>query len=221
MNRRKFLAALASAASVKPLQGFAASSDLSAVAQEAWAYCLPLIETARVRASRIAGINSLNHVRALTTPAFRVVTTPNVDTVYSFGCIDLGNGPATITLPPTGSRYFSLHLMDWYTNSFAVLGTRTTGSEGGTFAIVGPRDTAPERAIRSPTPWIGAIARVLVDGPEDMDAVHKIQDGIVLKASPARTPGSFATRDSTWSEYFSSAAKLLAENPPPATDEAL
>ena len=167
------------------------------------------------------GINAFVHRRELATPADRWVTTPNVDTLYSSAFVDLGNGPATVTLPATGERYFSLHLMDMYTNSFAVLGTRTVGGEGGRFTLVGPRDAAPEGAIRAPTPWIWAFVRIGVNGPEDSDIVHKIQDGIVLKASPPRALGSFAQRGSAWGEYFSSASALLAENPPPATDLAV
>ena len=150
-----------------------------------------------------------------------MVTTPNVDTLYSLAFVDLGNGPATLVLPATGKRYFSLHLMDMYTNTFAVLGTRTIGDHGGVFTVVGPRDSEPDGAIRSPTPWIWALARVLVDGPGDLDAVHKIQDAIRLKASPARDVSVFAGRDAEWREYFSSASRLLMENPPPATDSAV
>ena len=86
------------------------------------------------------------------------MTSPNVDTLYSLAFVDLGNGPATVTLPATGKRYFSLHLMDMYTNSFAVLGTRTNGGDGGAFVLVGPRDAAPAGALRAPTPWIGLLS---------------------------------------------------------------
>jgi hypothetical protein len=230
MNRREFLGALAAASGNLPMQGLAAPTDLRSAAREAWLFCLPLIESARVRAQSAQfapdgrggeAINAFAHLRELATPAFRLVTSPNVDTLYSLAFIDLGNGPATITLPETGERYFSLHLMDMYTNSFAVLGTRTTGGDGGTFMLVGPRDLAPDGAIRVPTPWIWAIARIGVSGPEDIDPVHKIQDGILLKASPARGLGSFAQRNSAWGEYFASASVLLAENPPRATDLAV
>jgi hypothetical protein len=220
MNRREFLGALVAASGSLPMQGLAAPTDLRSAAREAWIYCLPLIESARVRTPR-GGTNAFGHLRELATPADRVVTTPNVDTLYSLDFVDLGAGPATVTLPATGERYFSLHLMDMYTNSFAVLGTRTIGGEGGTFTLVGPRDAAPGGAIRAPTPWIWALVRIGANGPEDMDSVHRIQDGIVLKVSPARPLESFAQRESAWGEYFSSASALLAENPPPATDLAV
>src|SRR5262249_10261427 len=147
-------------------QGLAAPSDLRSAAREAWIYCLPLIETARMRTAQ-GGINAFVHRRDLTTPADRSLTTPNVDTLYSSAFVDLGNGSATVTLPASGG-YFSLHLMDMYTNSFTVLGARTVGGEGGTFTLVGPRDAAPEGAIRAPTPWIWAFARIGVNGPEDL-----------------------------------------------------
>jgi hypothetical protein len=231
MNRREFLGVLAAAASSSlPAQGLAAPTDLRSAAREAWIYCLPLIETARVRAHAVEfapsahggdGVNAFIHYRDLATPAERLVTSPNVDTLYSLAFVDLGNGPATVTLPATGKRYFSLQLMDMYTNSFAVIGARTIAGDGGAFMLVGPRDAAPAGAIRAPTPWIWALVRIGVNGPEDMEIVHEIQDGIALKASPARPLGTFAERQSAWGEYFSSASALLAENPPLAGDEAV
>ena len=137
MNRRGFLGVLAAATGSLPTQGLAAPPDLRSAAREAWIYCLPLMETARMRTEQ-GGINAFVHRRELATPADRWLTNPNVDTLYSSAFVDLGKGPATVTLPATGERYFSLHLMDMFTNSFAVLGTRTVGGEGGTFTLVGP-----------------------------------------------------------------------------------
>lgn len=201
----------------------AAAPDLRTAAREAWLYTLPLIELARLR--RTQGplglrINAFNHLRGLATPAFRAVTTPNVDTLYSAAAVDLSNGPATISLPSFGQRYFSLHLMDMYTNRIAILGTRTIGGEGGTFTVVGPNAAEQSSAIRSPTVWIIALMRILVDGPDDLDAVHSLQDRLVLEAAPARQSASFATRDARWDAYFSSGHDLIVENPPPVTDMA-
>src|SRR5262249_48529579 len=144
----------------------------------------------------------------------------NVDTLYSSAFIDLENGPATVILPPTGERYISLQLIDMYTNTFAVLSTRTIGCDGGTFIIVGPRDAAPDGAVRSPTGWVWAIVRIVVNGPDELGEVHQIQNRIVLQAGRPRRPGRFAQRQFSWREYFSSASALLNENPPPATDQA-
>src|SRR5262245_21075286 len=202
-------------------------ADLRTAAREAWIFCVPLIEAARVRTlagirdqRSGTGINSFSHNRELATPAERLITAPNVDTLFSVAFIDLENGPATVVLPSTGERYISLQLMDMYTNSFAVLSTRTIGCDGGTFTVVGPRDAAPDGAVRSPTGWVWALVRIAVTDPNELAEINQIQNNIVLRASPARTPGGFARRHSPWQEYFSSASALLEENPPPATDQA-
>ena len=75
-------------------------------------------------------LNDYQHQRALMDAGESFVTTPNNDTLYSQAWVDLNNGPITLTLPTTGSRYFSIALMDMYTNNFAILGTRTTGEQG-------------------------------------------------------------------------------------------
>jgi hypothetical protein len=163
-------------ASVSPasLKSVFAPGDLRTAARDAWIFCLPLIEVAWVRTlvgvrawRRGAGINSFFHRRELATGARHLepnVVGLNVDTLYSSAFIDLENGPATVILPPTGERYISLQLIDMYTNTFAVLSTRTIGCDGGTFIIVGPRDAAPDGAVRSPTGWVWAIVRIVVNG---------------------------------------------------------
>ena len=129
----------------------------------------------------------------------------------------------TITLPAAGDRYLSLALMDAYTNNFAILGTRTTGPDGGTFRLVGPREAAEGwNVIRAPTNHVWALARILVDGPHDLEAAREVQ-ARDLHAGPgvASRPGPTPTAAPTGAEYFASAAALMAANPPPVTDLAL
>lgn len=207
-----------------PARPAPAKTSLREAAREAYIFTLPLIENAAAR-SRIltqVGPAGMRHVRALATPASRAVTTPNNDTIYSAGWVDLANGPVTLVVPPTGRRYASLALMDMYTNNFAILGTRTTGSDGGRFTLVGPlQATSDPAAIRAPTRWVWVLARVLVDGPEDLAAAHAVQNGFRVEGWKAPVAGLAAKRDAPWPEYFRSAEALMLENPPPATDEAI
>ncbi len=200
-------------------------SDLRTAAQAAYTYTLPLIELATTRQRGIGfgqRMGSFTHVRNLATPKHRAVTTPNNDTFYSTAHIDLSAGPVTITLPPAGERYLSLALMDAYTNNFAILGTRTTGPDGGTFRLVGPREAAEGwNVLRSPTDHVWALARILVDGSHDMDAAREVQAGISMQGPNSEPPGPYAPRSAGWAEYFASAAALLAANPPPVTDLAI
>ena len=200
-------------------------TDLRTAARAAFVYTLPLIEIATTR-QRGQGLGHrmgvFAHVRHLANHKHRAVTTPNNDTLYSTAQIDLSAGPVTITLPATGERYFSLALMDAYTNNFAILGTRTTGPDGGTFRLVGPGEVAEGwNVIRAPTNHVWALARILVDGPHDLEAAREVQAGLSMQGPAAEPPGPCAARSADWREYFASAAALMAANPPPVTDLAI
>lgn len=200
-------------------------TDLRTAARDAFIYTLPLIEVATTRQRGMSlgqRMGAFTHVRNLATPKHRAVTTPNTDTLYSTAHIDLSAGPVTITLPAAGERYLSLALMDAYTNNFAVLGTRTTGPEGGTFRMVGPRDAMEGwNIVRSPTDHVWALARILVEGPHDLEAARAVQAGISMQGPACEPPGPFAARGADWAEYFASASTLMALNPPPVTDLAI
>lgn len=228
MHRRELLAGGAGLLTLAALgaPGAAAAlpavGDLRSVARLAWLYGLPLIEVAAVR-KRILGVtpaNRLFHQRELITVATQRVTSPNNDTLYSRAILDLSRGPVELTLPATGDRYLSVALMDMFTNNFAVLGTRATGTEGGRFIIAGPTGPAPAGAIRAPDSWVFLLARTLSDGPADLPAARQVQDGLVLTgpAGAAPTPVAPVARSAPWREYFASVGALLAETPPPATD---
>ena len=198
---------------------------LQVAARMAWLYALPLIEIAATRErSQAMGarMNAFAHMRRLADHTSRVVTTPNNDTFYSTAQVDLSHGPVTVTLPASGERYFSLALMDAYSNNFAVLGTRTTGGAGGVFTLIGPRDAAEgPNVVRAPTDHVWALARTLVEGPHDVEAALAVQQGLSMQGPAAAAPGPFAHRDAAWADYFASAARLMALNSPPVTDRAV
>ncbi len=159
MDRRRFLAGFAAGTVLRPSRLLSASPDLRSAARDAWLFGLPLIEMARTRwvmfRPRWHPINTIGHKRQLATPADQLVTTPNNDTLYSASWIDLASGPVTITLPRTGRRYFSVALMDMYSNNFAVLGTRTTGADGGTFVLEGPQSKTAHSIVLRRTRFSG------------------------------------------------------------------
>ena len=70
--------------------------------------------------------------------------------------------------------------MDAYTNDYAYVGTRATGSTGGTYLIAGPdwNGQVPDGMTKIWTPnnlaWI--LQRTLVKGPQDVANVQAIQD---------------------------------------------
>lgn len=207
-----------------------AASGLAALAHEAYVFTLPLVvmETLRRRRMALGPMNQMFHARRLLTHKSREITTPNNDTLYSNAWIDLRDRPARIELPAAGGRYLSVALMDMWTDNFAVLGGRATGAEGGVFTIIGPDDAArglEGQVIRAPTPVIWVLARILVDGPQDLAAAREVQNGLRLEAAPPRNgpegDPAEATRSAPWEVYFAQAARLMATNRPRATDLAL
>jgi hypothetical protein len=231
LDRRQFLAAtigtVASARAYAEAHSDVTSQavapgSLRVAACDAWIWGLPLIEMAEQRAARFAdGVkpNTFQHQRALVTAKGQFVTTPNNDTLYSQAWLNLENGPVTISVPASGSRYYCVPLMDMYSNNFAIVGTRTSGPNARTFTVVGPHETAniPE-AIRAPTNSVWILGRTLVDGDGDLAKAHAFQDGWMIKGPEGDMPKSYVRRSAPWNEYFAAVQALMNENPPPVTD---
>lgn len=234
MTRREFLYAAAAGASAVLVRNtaLAADDDLKTIARDACLYTLPLIEMEIVRTRMLAMGGAQNTIyarRVLADHTTRGVTSPNNDTLYASAWLDLSQGPVTINLPELGERYFSLQLMDFYTNSFAVLGTRTTGRAAATFTLIGPADAAPAQGnvVRAPTRRVWALARTLVDGPQDLAAANKVQAGVTITGPRVNGGTQYETSakgrapDASARDYFAEASRLLAEYQPPATDLAM
>lgn len=117
-------------------------------------------------------INRLAHTRRATHED-RFVVTPINDAVYSRAFVDLTAGPVIIEVPEIDDRYYwTVQIVDFYTNSFAYIGKRL-GDGAGAYVLVGRswRGVLPDginRAVVSPTPVISLLARVAVlDDDED------------------------------------------------------
>lgn len=111
-------------------------------------------------------------------PKFKDVVTPNVDTVYGAAFLDLSNNPVVLNVPDTNDRYYVVQIMDAYSNTFSSIGSRTTGTKAGRFAIAGPNwnGALPSglTVVKSPTNTAWLICRVLSKGKDDVDEATKI-----------------------------------------------
>jgi hypothetical protein len=233
LDRRRLMLAGTAAAGLAPLPALALGGP--GTARDAFIFTFPLYEMYRTRqialgAQRPMPPNMFAHRRMLTDDRSREVTTPNNDTLYSSAWLDLRGGALLLSLPDTGDRYYSAALMDMYTNNFACLGRRTTGTKALDVVIAGPgwQGEAPAglKIIRSPTPWAWALCRFLVDGSDDLPAVHALQDKCLLTpltrggglnyTAPGEAPPADKPTDPA--VYVPLVNRLLAENPPPARD---
>jgi hypothetical protein len=232
--------------------------DLGALALEAFLYAFPLYEMARMRAATsprkvapqgLAGegpdnpqrwCNHFVQMRKLLGAGGSRVVTPNNDTLYSNAWLDLAASPLVIDVPDSAGRYYVLGLLDFYTNPFAHIGARLTGTGAGSFLITGPDwqgEVPPPfaqsgRHVRSPTRWVWLIGRWLVDGEHDLPAVHALQDGLVMRplaAWLAGAPEQPERFDPQWdaklplaaAQFAAQVNRALRENPPPAHEAAL
>jgi hypothetical protein len=163
--------------------------------ERAFIYAFPIYEMMRVRWNYIedpnnplrSGVNEIAHGRTLIDHTRRVVTTPNNDTVYSRTILDLSVGPVQIHVPDTNGRYYSLAFYDIFTNNFAYIGRRLTGTREGTYLVVGPHWNGtiptPSRVIRAPSNDVLVLTRILVDGEADLPAAQAVQDGMRVAAT--------------------------------------
>lgn len=226
-----------------------APTEIHALAEDAYSYFYPLVtmDVSRMQLTHIEEgalgrslPNTFAHVRAFPPADFHSVVAPNFDTLYSSLWLDLSGGPARLTVPDAGDRYYLLPFLDMWTDAFAVPGTRTTGNGAGVFVIVPPgwEGEVPGDAtvIQAPTSVLWLIGRTQTNGPADYEAVHAFQDALQLTAldgsalstavrppvAPASVDLSIAPLDTVNRmpavEYFAYAARLLAQYPPHPTD---
>ena len=111
----------------------------------------------------------------------------NNDTIYSMAQLDLSGGPVRLRVPDTAGRYYVLQFVDAWTNNFAYVGHRATGTEAGTFLLVPPgwdgSSGDGERGIRVPTDVASIVGRWAVAGEQDMPVVLELQAGLTLEAT--------------------------------------
>ena len=128
-------------------------------------------------------MGQLARARRYPNAAFKDVTAPNADTLYTMVWLDLSKEPYVLSLPDAHGRYYLFPMLDAWTTVFQVPGKRTTGTGPQTYAITGPgwSGTLPAGVTeyKSPTALVWILGRIYCTGtPEDYAAVHEMQDEI-------------------------------------------
>lgn len=211
---------------------------LAARVREAFIYTFPVHDLAQVRwqitqnlqnRNRVP-VNGLLHYRRLLDHRARTVTQPNNDTLYSLSYLALHDGPMLLRLPDMGERYYSVALLDIFTNNFACIGNRTTGTQAGEYLLAGPgwSGDAPAGAqlIRCPSNDVWLLGRLLVDGKHDLPAVHALQDAIRLEPVGRPDAGTSGLLDTVPDEadpdrYLELVNEVLGRNPVPEDEREL
>src|SRR5262245_41116119 len=222
------------------------------VARDAYIYAYPIVtmDVSMRQSTNVpnanttplrAPVNQFAHARTYPRAEDRDVVRYNFDTLYSPVWLDLAREPIVLSVPDTGGRYYLLPMLDMWTDVFAVVGSRTTGTKVGNFALVAPgwNGTLPDgmTKIVAPTPTIWILGRTQTNGPADYENVHKVQDGYKLTplsqwgkgyTPPANPPTDAAVDNKTpplvqvnrmdGVAVLGRLAELMAKQPPHAND---
>jgi hypothetical protein len=228
----------------------AQTNDATEIGVDAYVYGYPLVtmEMTRRVMTNVAAPQGTHApmgqfllMRKYPDAAFRDVTAPNADTLYSTAWLDLAKEPYVLSLPDEDGRYFLMPMLSGWTNVFEVPGKRTTGTKSQTYAITGPnwKGTLHEgvKELKAPTNMVWILGRTYCTGtPEDYKACHAIMDKYQLvplsaygkpytppagKVDPAidmKTPVREQVHKLDAVAYFTLLAALMKDNPPAAAD---
>jgi hypothetical protein len=247
--------ALAVGLSVQPAPAVSADAPLSQddaikIATDAYIFGYPLVtmEMTRRVMTNVATVEAMRgpmgqfiNAREYPTAAFRDVTAPNADTLYSVAWLDLAKEPYILSLPDEDGRYYLAPMLSGWTDVFEVPGKRTTSTKAQKYAITGPnwKGDLPDGVTeyKSPTSMVWMIVRTYCTGtPEDYKAVHTLQDhysvvplsaygkpytapkGKVDPTIDMKTPVREQVNRMDTATYFNTLAALMKDNPPAKAD---
>ncbi|MDS1310316.1 DUF1254 domain-containing protein [Marinobacter sp. F60267] len=166
------------------------TEQFKAIAEEGYIYGLPLVMNYAVMNEYAVNKNTdqykapFNHIKneaRVYTYKDTTILSPNSDTPYSVAWLDLRAEPVVISVPEVDKdRYYSVQLIDGNLYNDGYIGSRATGSDAGSYAVVGPnwQGETPEgtnKLFRSTTPFMFVIFRTQLFDPEDMVNVETVQ----------------------------------------------
>ena len=235
---------VAQAAKADAAKGIAAPgiAETKAIAEEAFIYGLPIVMNYAVMLEYAvdkggpqykAPFNQIKNEARVFTYQDTAIITPNSDTPYSLDWLDLRAEPMVLTVPAVErKRYYSVMLNDGNTYNYGYIGTRATGSEPGSYMVVGPdwRGATPpgiKKVFTSTTPFSLAVYRTQLFDPKDMPNVVRLQAGYKVQplsaflkqpAPPAATtvkflPATTAGIKENFFEYLDAALQYVPPTP--------
>ncbi len=119
-------------------------------------------------------LNTLTGAPQTLDPTFREVITPNADTPYSMGALDLRAEPLVLSVPAvTPDRFYHFQFEDLWGHNVHYVGTLSTGTDAGTYLLAGPAwdGDAPEGidgVLRFETEVVFVIGRTQLLGADDV-----------------------------------------------------
>jgi hypothetical protein len=124
--------------------------------------------------------NVWGHAQKLLTAEFRVIETPNTETLYSGAVIDLKGGPIVVVHPDFGERYFRTTLWELHGDTHTI-SQKQDGGKPAPYAIVplGWKGDLPAglKSIQVRSRYVFVSPHIAVYGDDDLPKVHALQKG--------------------------------------------
>ena len=225
-------------------------AEATSIATDAYIFGYPMVTVDMTRristnVEKDAGMRGpmgqFSNSRTYPNAAYRDITAPNADTLYSQGWLDLSKEPYVFSIPDEKGRYFLMPILDAWTTVFQVPGKRTTGTRAQKYLITGPgwSGTVPGglTQYKSATNLVWILGRTYCTGTtQDYAEVHAIQDqyklvplssygkpytppaGMVDPSIDMKTPVRDQVNNMDLNAYFNRLASLMKDNPPTAED---
>jgi hypothetical protein len=183
----------------------------------------------------VINVESFEHFRHLLTPAFTSVISPNADTMYSIGWVDLSDEPTVFHVPDTKGRYYVMQVNDFYTNPSHYIGMRATGTAEAKYLLTSPewKGDVPagmtKMTLSTNDNWI--IGRTLVKNEADVPNVIKIQNQYTLTPLSLWKEGKSENQTKQYppvqksgdklDDFFTNMNNAMTQNPPPSGEQDL
>lgn len=201
-------------------------------AAQAYIYGYPLMEYERVRSVVGPDLNTLYNLTEFANPNVDPIwyaigggKRPNVDTFYSVAELDLTDGPVVLSIPDMGDRYYSWQLTDPYTNVTGYIGSNTTGTGPGQFAITwtgGPVVDVPgATVIEVPYASMLILGRTLAGDAADQNIARALIAQYTLTPTATGPNNAVLPANCSGIAYLNGISDAMTQNPPPAEDAAI
>lgn len=190
-----------------------------------------------------APINQFHRIRDFVDPDFKNVVRISRNSLWSTAFVDLQDEPVVFSHPETRGRYVVAQIMNMWTDNFASMGTRSTGTAAGNVVIAGPGwnghvPSDVDQTYHCSTRYAWILVQIAAAGPQDFDEIHAMQDELRVTplsawGTPYQPPQDVAvdpTVDTAAAPFdqvrlmdgpafFARLAAALKDNPPYAADK--
>lgn len=161
-------------------------------AVKAWLYFYPLLlMQTRLAAEEGLTVNSWDHSSDSYRKVYNRDIDPNTDAVYSHAWLDLREGPINLHLPSMSGRYYVIQAIDQWSQTFSVVGSRTTGNTAATIVYLPPgmqKEQYPSghwpigaSFIESPSDKVLLLAQLQRGGPDRANHISGLHSQFILR----------------------------------------